>query len=58
MGITNSGAIAPPIWLAMSVKPDIVALWLGGNQRATTTEAPGNAPASPAPKKNLVSRSG
>src|SRR5215467_4976069 len=35
MGTTKSCATAPPIWLAVSVTPDIVARCAGGNQRVT-----------------------
>ena len=53
----KSGAMAPPIWLAISRTPEMLARWVGGNHRETTMEALGNAPASPAPKQNLVNRS-
>jgi hypothetical protein len=57
MGTTRSGAMAPPIWLAISSTPAMLARWDGGNHRETTIDAFGNAPASPAPKQNLVIRS-
>src|SRR6266478_9982311 len=54
MGTTNNGAIAPPIWLAISKTPDMLARCVGGNQRETTIDPFGKAPASPAPKQNRV----
>ena len=50
--------MAPPTWLAIRFTPDIVARCRGGNHRDTTTDAFGNAPASPAPNRNLVSSNG
>ena len=49
--------MAPPIWLAISSTPHMLARCDAGNQRETTMDALGNAPASPAPKQNLVKRS-
>src|SRR5262245_19640379 len=54
IGTTSSGAIAPPIWLAISITPAMLARCDAGNQRDTTIDAFGNAPASPAPKQNLM----
>ncbi len=50
--------MAPPIWLAIRVTPDIVARCPGGNHRDTTIDAFGNAPASPAPNRNRMRSSG
>jgi len=58
IGTTSNGATAPPIWLAMSVTPHIVALRAGGNHREITTDAIGKAPASPAPNRNLATSKG
>ena len=49
--------MAPPIWLAISSTPAMLARAVGANQRDTTIDAFGNAPASPAPKQNLVASS-
>ena len=49
--------MAPPIWLAISSTPEMLARWVGANHRETTMLAFGNAPASPAPKQNLVTSS-
>jgi hypothetical protein len=57
MGTTSSGATAPPIWLAISMTPEMLARWDGGNHRAVTMEALGKAPASPAPNANRVASS-
>ena len=50
--------MAPPIWLAIRFTPHIVARCAGLNHRATTMEALGNAPASPAPNRNRTTSSG
>ena len=49
--------MAPPIWLAISSTPEMLARFEGGNHRETTMLALGNAPASPAPKQNRVNSS-
>jgi hypothetical protein len=54
MGTTSNGAMAPPIWLAISMTPAMLARCVVRNHREMTMEAFGKAPASPAPNENLV----
>ena len=49
--------MAPPNWAAISMTPETLARCDGGNQRESTMDALGNAPASPAPKQKRVTRS-